>query len=163
MSIEALAAAVKPWNDVYAQSKLVSGSVTFLHIGGLLVAGGLAIASDRAVLRARAAAFRRHVLDELAGVHGAVLFALAVVFASGVAMALADVGTFIVSLVFWTKMAFVVGLLANGWLLRRTASQLRADDGGGDGARWRRLRLGATASISLWILTTALGVAVMSS
>lgn len=162
--LETIAAAVKPWNDLYAGSKAVSASVTFLHVGSLLVGGGLAIASDRAALRLGNAELpvRRHVLEEFAAVHRPVLTALVVMAASGLAMALADVETFFVSPVYWTKMGFVAALLTNGWFVKRTEERLRTDPALSN-PRWRHLNRGAVASISLWITTTLLGVVVMSN
>lgn len=162
--VETIAAAVKPWNDLYAGSKAVSASVTFLHVGSLLVGGGLAIASDRAALRMRSAdpGVRRHLLEEFAAVHRPVMVAIAVMVVSGVAMLLADVETFLVSPVYWTKMGFFVVLLANGWFVKKTEERLRTDPVPSN-PRWRLLNRGAVTSITLWITTTLLGVVVMSN
>ena len=49
--IETLVAALKPWADFYGNTKPLQAGVEFLHVGGLLVGGGFALASDRAALR----------------------------------------------------------------------------------------------------------------
>ena len=73
--------------------------MTGVHLVGLLFGGGLAIAADRSTLRAlkRAPADRTAALAELHAVHRPVLIALAVTFASGIALAAADVDTFLKS------------------------------------------------------------------
>ena len=60
----------KPWNDFYSHSKLAETIVTFFHVGGLLLGGGAAVASDRATFRALRgeAAHRSHHLRELKAV-----------------------------------------------------------------------------------------------
>jgi hypothetical protein len=40
-------ALVEPWARVYRDHNNVSAAVAFLHLGGLLAAGGFAIAADR--------------------------------------------------------------------------------------------------------------------
>ena len=47
-----LARLAEPWAHVYADSKTVATIVTFGHIASLLMAGGLAVTTDRATLRA---------------------------------------------------------------------------------------------------------------
>lgn len=158
--IETLAAAAKPWNALYAHSRVVSSGVTFVHVGSLLVGGGLAVASDRAVLRARAADAeeRRRLLRDFASVHGPVVVALVLMTVSGAAMALADVETFFASPLFWTKMAIFVALLANGLFVMRTERALAADPAPVNPLLWRRLGAGAVTSLALWITTTFVGV-----
>ena len=41
--LQTVAAAVKPWSSLYSDSTAVSSAVTFVHLGGLLFAGGLAV------------------------------------------------------------------------------------------------------------------------
>ena len=36
------------WAHLYSDSKVLSAAVTYLHLGGILVAGGFAIVTDRA-------------------------------------------------------------------------------------------------------------------
>src|SRR5690348_17430430 len=103
----ALARLFEPWAHVYADSKLVATVVTFGHIASLLMAGGLAVATDRATLRALrlAANERGRHLDDLSGVHRLVVGGLALSLATGLLLFASDVETFVGSWVFWLKMA----------------------------------------------------------
>src|ERR1043165_5553446 len=49
---ESLVSLFQPWNDFYSHSKTAETIVIFLHIGGLLLAGGFAIAAAPAPTRA---------------------------------------------------------------------------------------------------------------
>ncbi len=162
--VETIAAAVKPWNVLYSHSKLVAGGVQFVHIGSLLLGGGFAVASDRAVLRARSADAdaRRYLLRDIATVHRPVVVALAVLVASGAALMLADVETFLVSPVYWTKMALFVLLLANGYLVTRTERGLAADPSPSNPG-WTRFTVSAVVSLTLWMATTLAGVVLTNS
>ena len=103
--------------------------VQSLHIGGVLMAGGLAIAADRGTLRALRAPApdRAFPMRELAAVHQWVLTGLTIVVISGVGMLAADIETFFGSWIYWTKMALFVVLLVNGLVIVRTEAELRAD------------------------------------
>jgi len=162
--VETIAAAVKPWNELYSHSKVVSASVTYVHLGALLVGGGFAVASDRTALRVRSADVdeRRRVLRDFAGIHGPVVTGLAVMIASGLAMMLADVETFLVSPVYWTKMALFAVLLANGYLVMRTERSLALNPSPSN-PLWGRFTFGAIASLTLWLATTLAGVILMSA
>src|SRR3954453_1645109 len=125
MTLEASAAAAtsvlarlfEPWAHLYADSKTVATIVTFGHVASLLMAGGLAVATDRATLRALrlAAAERGRHLDDLAGVHRLVVGGLALSVITGVLLFASDVETFIGSPIFWLKMAMICVLLGNGY------------------------------------------------
>lgn len=162
--IETLEAVLKPWADFYNHTKPVQAGVEFLHVGALLVGGGFAIASDRAALRALGAdvEHRKHVLREFASIHRPVLMALSVSVISGVLMLASDVGTFLVSPVFWTKMSLIVLLLTNGYLVKRTDERLSADPSPGNPA-WGRFKIGSYASITLWLSTALAGVILLNS
>ncbi|HVU11539.1 MAG TPA: DUF6644 family protein [Phototrophicaceae bacterium] len=150
----------EPWSDFYGHSKLAETIVQFLHIGGLVLAGGVAIAADRGTLRAlRVAAAERHGhLRELAAVHRWVLTGLAIVVVSGLALLAADLETFFGSWIFWVKMALVVALLVNGFVMTRTERTLQ--DNAIEGApQWKTLHRVAVSSLTLWLLTAAFGVA----
>ncbi len=157
--VETISAAVRPWHDWYSHSKATSAAVTWFHLSALVVGGGLAIASDRTVLRVRTAdlAERRRMLGEFSTVHRPVLAALGVAVISGLALLLSDVETYLVSAVYWTKMTLVLLLFANGFGIVRTERRLTADPSPGN-PLWARLRFGAVASITLWLSTTLAGV-----
>src|SRR5512144_2374804 len=135
-----LVEAFSPWNEFYGHSAAAETVVQFLHIGGLLFAGGLAIATDRGSLRAMraAAASRTTHLEELRAVHRWVLTGLAVVVVSGFLLLTADLEAFFGSWVYWLKMGLVILLLANGWRMTRVEQQLRADSSEASPA-WERL------------------------
>ena len=162
--IETLEATLKPWADFYSHTKPVQAGVEFFHVAGLLVGGGFAIASDRLALRAINGDLehKKYVLREFSSIHTPVVMALSISVLSGLLMLASDVGTFLVSPVFWTKMTLVVLLLANGYLVKRTDEQLNADPSPGNRA-WNRFKFGAIASIMLWLSTTLAGVILLNS
>jgi len=144
--------------------------VTFFHLGGLLFAGGTAVASDRATFRALRGTpeDRGRLLVELGNSHAWVLAGLSVIFVSGLLLALSDVKTFGNSPIYWTKMSLVALLLANGTLLQRTEQKLRA---GGlqtpsrapKEQLWSRLRFAAATSMMLWTAIVLAGVILVES
>src|SRR5512147_1945834 len=84
----------------------LSVTLTYLHLGGILLGGGLAIATDRASLRLSPATAPDwpQELTRLASAHRWVLAGLVLIFASGLLMMLTSFETFAVSTVFWIKM-----------------------------------------------------------
>jgi hypothetical protein len=118
----ALVNLLKPWADFYGDSKAAETIITFLHIGGLLLAGGLAIAADRGTIRAlrHEAAERGGHLAELNAVHRWVVPGLGVVLLSGVALLTADIEAFWGSWIYWVKMG---DLLGEDGARRRAADQ----------------------------------------
>jgi uncharacterized membrane protein len=156
---DALAHLAAPWAKRYSHSKVVSTIVVFLHIAPLVVGGGIAIALDRSTLRLRhdePGARARH-LAELGSVHRLVITGLAVSIISGIGLLAADLDTFLGSWVFWLKMALVALLLVNGLMMTRLETRLGAPSGGTE-EQWGRLRVVAITSLSLWLVTTFLGV-----
>lgn len=157
MLATSLATLADRWADYYKDHTAAQVTIQFFHIGGLLAAGGLALATDRETLLVprhnitlRGAAALAH-----RSIHAWVLAALTAVVMSGAAFFLADRDTYLASLPFWLKMGSVATLLANGtWMLRleRTCIMYPMDD-----RAWRRLRFSAGASVVLWFLTTLLG------
>ena len=161
--VESLAAVFSPWQSLYSDSLALSTTVTTVHIVSLLLSGGLAIAADRATLRAlrRPVEERALPLAELGSVHRPVVITLTVLMVSGLLLFAADVETFAVSWLFWVKMGLIVLLLANGAALYRTERRLGADledeDPDVPARLWSRLGRSARASLGLWLLVAVLG------
>jgi hypothetical protein len=137
---------VQWWAHVYSDSKALGAGVTYVHLAGILVAGGIALATDRASLLLRPEEDVARELRRLAAVHRIVLGGLALTAASGALMLLADLHTYLTSALFWSKMALIAILLGNGWLRLRAE---RALENGLDG--WRRFRRTSLASVVLWL------------
>jgi uncharacterized membrane protein len=160
---EALVTLLKPWNDFYSHSKLTETIVLSLHVGGVLLGGGLAIAADRGTLRALrvAAAERPHYTRELAAVHRWVLTGLTIVVLSGIALVTSDIETFWGSWIYVTKMALFVVLLINGLMMTRAETALRRD-ASESSAAWTSLHRTAVTSIGLWFAIAVLGIALVN-
>jgi hypothetical protein len=149
LTAETVSHLVARWAHLYNNSKAVSTTVTFIHFAGVLVGGGFAVVADRDAFRLspQALAASPGELRNFAGVHAWVLGGLAFVFASGFLMMLADLHTYAVSAVFWTKMGLVALLLGNGYGRMRAEAALR----GGTAAAWTWLRRTSVASLTLWL------------
>jgi hypothetical protein len=149
----ALDAAVAWWAAIYSDHRLVSVTVRFLHLVGLVIGGGAAVTADRTVLQAARgdAGMRQAAVATLRKAHGAVVPALVLVAASGALMTLADTDTFFASPIYWTKMALLLVLFANGGAI------LFAERVADQPAGWRRLAIGSAASLALWIVLVFVG------
>src|SRR3954467_12849237 len=93
---ETLTNLAEPWAKIYSHSKVVSATVTFLHLAPLIFGAGAAFMMDRSPLRAArldSAEKQRH-LAELSRIHALVLVGLGLSVISGVLMFLSDVETF---------------------------------------------------------------------
>ena len=162
----------EPWRRAFAHSPLLSTVVLFGHLGGLLAAGALTVASDRATLRLdpHVEADRRRHLAELARMQSSIWCAFAVALLSGALLFFADVEAFAASRIFWTKMSLVALLVVNALTSAHLDAALRRDVGGGDqdaeipvnARRWRRRRAGAIASAVLWFGLVLSGAALAS-
>jgi uncharacterized membrane protein len=150
-----LATLVARWARLYADHKAVSSSVTYVHLAGILLGGGLAVSADRTVLRwsPQAGPDRSRELEALGTVHRWVLAGLGLTFVSGIGMLFADLDTYVSSAMFWTKMGLVALLVGNGYLKLRAEASLVA----GGSATLGRLRGTAVASLVLWFATLLAG------
>lgn len=157
-----------PWQSAFSNSKVISTSITGAHIFALFIGGGFAIAADRSTLRALRSdpPERTRQLRELHAVHRPVLIAIAVLFASGVLLALSDVKTFATAPTFWIKMGLVLLLVVNGGLLTKTEQALRRAETPADVAPhglWQRMRVISWASLFLWSATLIAGVVLQNA
>jgi hypothetical protein len=148
---------LETWTSFYANHAAARTLILFLHVGGLVIAGGCAISADRAILRAsrRPVVEQIRELDTLHSTHLTVLSGLAAVIASGLLLLAADTDTLLHSKLFWFKMALVGGLMLNGLLLRRAGRQAQS----GISAAWRTLAITSVISLGLWMLITLAGAA----
>jgi uncharacterized membrane protein len=158
----------EPWRHLYSQSPLLSTLILFGHLGGLLAAGGLTVAAERATLRVdpQSDTDRRRHLADLAQLRGTIRAAFAVSLVSGAMLFFADVEAFAASRIFWTKMTLVALLLVNTLVTARLDSALRRGDDAAapdmSAARtraWHRRRAGAIASATLWFGLVFVGAA----
>jgi len=150
--VDALARLADPWASLYNDSPRLQTAVTFVHLAGIFLGGGFAIATDRETLmamNARITGQMRH-LAHLHTVHRPVLLGLTLAFASGFLLLAADVQTFARSPIFWTKMLLLTLLLANGYLLSRTETALRRGQIDSPNL-WARLGYISYASLALWL------------
>jgi len=149
------------WAHFYGRTTALRTAVTYLHLGGILLGGGLAIAADVAALRLSpdTGPDWTRELDRLAAVHRWVVAGLALIFASGAMMALAEVGSFATSVVFWVKMGLVALLIGNGYARLRVEVALRQ----GSAARWGWFRRTSIASLALWFLILLFGAVLHST
>jgi hypothetical protein len=155
---DALATAAAPWARVYSHSKGLSAAVTFLHVAPLVFGAGAAFVMDRTTLRVsrEGSLERARHLHELERVHRVVLTGLTFSFASGVLFFLADVTTFLGSVLFWIKISLVGLLLLNGFLLTQTEKALLTASN--SDSLWHRMRTLSMVSAALWLATTLAGV-----
>jgi hypothetical protein len=141
------------WVAVYSDHAVLRTLVAFAHIGGLVGGGGCAIAADYGTLVLAADAGVAHV-HSIRRTHVVVIFGLVLLFISGVLLLGADLDTYLVSRIFWLKMALIGALLINGLVLVRLEQRALVDR-----VAWDRLRRASIVSLALWSLTTLLGAA----
>jgi hypothetical protein len=161
--VDQLARLAHPWASLYNDSGALQTGVTFLHVAGIFLGGGFAIATDRetfiAMRNARLSGQIRH-LAHLHTIHRPVLLGLVIALGSGLLLFAADVETFARSPVFWVKMLLLGLLLGNASLLGRTETALR--EGAPDEPRlWARLRYVSAASMALWLGLILAGTVLM--
>lgn len=152
-----MAALLASWESIYANSAVLRTLIAFAHIAGLVAGGGAAIVADRAALgiRRRPLGERTAVLAGIRNTHRVVIAGLAAIVVSGALLLAADSETFLHSWVFWTKMALMVLLLANGALVGLAERKASA----GSAQAWSWIAWTAAASLVLWTLTTLAGAA----
>jgi len=151
-----LTSAIDSWAAAYDAHRMLSVTVRYLHLAGLVVGGGTALAADRQILRAAgsAPAERPTTIAAVRASHRVVVPALAVVVVTGALLVASDLRTFLGSRLFWSKMSLVALLLLNGaglLMAERAASR-------GRGHGWPWLVFTSAASLVLWLVILFLGV-----
>jgi uncharacterized membrane protein len=149
----ALLNAVQPWASLYGNSQPISVGVVFLHLAGLMIGGGRAIAADADVLATPA--LDSALVERLRRAHQVVIPALSVVFITGLLMAASDLELFAASGAFAVKLTLVALLSGNGFVL--WLSEGRLSRTATAAAAWRVTRLSAGASLVLWLATLLAG------
>ena len=152
---ELLKTILEPWSSLYEGSKIIIGLTRFLHVGGLLLGGGAAVAADRASIRARREGpeYRTHHLAQLRRVHRVVVLGLGLIALSGLMMLTSDLESFVASRTYWIKMSLVLVLAANGYAITRIEATLRPDAPRG----WTALGLTSRLSYGLWFAIVLAG------
>lgn len=157
---EFLTHAAEGWARYHGTHKAVATGITFVHLAGLLLGGGAAVAADRETLKAAGEAdpARGDHLAFLESVHGIAIAGLAMLALSGAAMFLADLETFWDTRVFWIKMSLIVLLIANALVMQRAerlAQKVPADG-------WTQLKVTSIVSLVLWF-TIVLASTILAS
>ncbi len=151
-----LTSAIDSWAAVYDAHRMLSVTVRYLHLAGLVVGGGTALAADRRILRAAGSApgERATTVAAIRASHRVVVPALVLVVATGALLMASDLRTFLGSRLFWSKMGFVTLLLLNGagLLLAERAASLERGRG------WSWLVFTSATSLVLWLAILFLGV-----
>jgi hypothetical protein len=158
---EFLTHATEGWAKLYGTSKAISIGITFVHLSGLLLGGGAAVAADRETLKAsrEAEPVRADHLQFLGTVHGIAVTGLVLLFVSGAAMFLSDLETFWDTRVFWIKMGLVALLLLNGFVMQQ-AERLAA---AAPAKAWAQLRTTSIISLVLWFAVVLASTVLKSS
>jgi hypothetical protein len=158
-AVDVLVRMAQPWATLYADHPWIQTTVLYLHLAGMFLGGGFAIATDRdtfiAVRNARLSGQIRH-LGRLQTIHKPVMFGLALALGSGFLLYAADLEHYSSSGVFWVKMALLGALLGNGYVLKRTEEALNAGQPDSR-ALWGRLWKISASSLVLWLAVILAG------
>lgn len=158
-AVDVFSRLVQPWASLYSDHTWIQNSLVFLHLAGIFLGGGFAIATDRdtfiAVRSARLSGQIRH-LGRMRTIHKPVMFGLALALGSGFLLFAADLEHYAGSGVFWIKMALLAALLTNGFVLKRTEESLNS--GQPDSPKlWDRLWKISVSSLVLWLAVILAG------
>ena len=163
MVLSQLSVLLQAWQTQYSDAPVLQTAVSFVHLGGLLLGGGVAVATDTATLRAARAsrAERTRRLADLQRAHLVVLSGLAAIIVSGLLIFAADLETYLTSPIYWIKMGIVALLLANGFFMHR-AGRAMSSSGDDIDRAWVRLRRSALTSYALWFASVLAGAALVN-
>ena len=147
---------VERWAHLYADSKALSAGIMFVHLAGVLVAGGFAIVADRASLLLPAEAGERlaREIERLKDVHFWVMAGLTLTVATGLLQLFSDLHTYLTAWIFWTKMGLIALLLVNGWVRLKAEQGIEA---GGAATQLTRFQRTSVVSLVLWFAVLLAG------
>ena len=145
------------WTAFFSNHALLRTAIAFIHVGGLMLGGGCAVAADLATIEAvrEGPIGRSSQLHVLKRTHTIVVTGIVALVVSGALLFAADADAFLHSRVFWLKMALMASLLANGFVMLLGERKVMR----GDTRAWGRLHTIAVSSLVLWFLTTLAGAA----
>lgn len=148
---------VDVWTSFYANHALLRTTVSFAHVGGLMLGGGCAVAADLATIEAvrEGPIGRSSQLHVLKRTHTIVVIGLTALVVSGLLLFAADADAFLHSRIFWVKMGLMGTLLINGVAMLSGEQRVLR----GDTRAWTRLHTIAVSSLLLWFLTALAGAA----
>lgn len=172
--LETLTTLLQPWADLYGDSRVLSTALIAIHVLSMFVGGGIAVAGDRRVLLSTPGTPEayRAVAEDVKALHGVVITSIVLIVLSGLLLAAADIGTYAVSLVYWTKMAAFGVLAINGIAIQRSESRVltaarNTTEFSVIGTEltfpWTSLRRGSWISLAGWLVTVFLGVVLTNS
>ena len=145
------------WTSFYSNHALLRTTVSFAHVGGLMLGGGCAVAADLATIEAvrEGPIGRSSQLHVLKRTHTIVVIGLTALVVSGLLLFAADADAFLHSRIFWVKMGLMGTLLINGVAMLSGEQRVLR----GDPRAWTRLHTIAVSSLLLWFLTALAGAA----
>ena len=145
------------WTSFYSNHALLRTTVSFAHVGGLMLGGGCAVAADLATIEAvrEGPIGRSSQLHVLKRTHTIVVIGLTALVVSGLLLFAADADAFLHSRIFWVKMGLMGTLLINGVAMLSGEQRVLR----GDTRAWTRLHTIAVSSLLLWFLTALAGAA----
>jgi len=149
-----------------AISDAVTTAVLALHVVALVVGGGFALARDRVTLAARHRPEGGR-LSELGATHRTVGTALAISVATGATLFFFQAERYLLSGIFWVKMALVVALAGNALVMqvaernvREAGATTASPQSTAHASAWRQVVATAQVSSVLWILVAIAGTIV---
>jgi len=156
MVLSLLASVITAWSSYYSDHQLLSVTIRFFHITGLVLGGGAGLWTDWRILRTAqtGTSEKEAVIKLLSRAHVYVIPWMIVLVGTGVLLTAADTAAFFVSRVFWVKISMVVLLVLNGIALLLLENRARQD---GVNAVWSKLVLTSFLSALLWQTTLFAG------
>lgn len=148
---------IDTWTSFFSNHAMLRTTIAFIHVGGLMAAGGCAITADLATIEAvrEGPIGQRSQMHVLKQTHQIIVLGLFALVVSGALLFAADAEAFLHSRIFWLKMALMGTLFFNGVMMLAGERKVQR----GDTRAWRELHNIAAASLVLWFLTTLAGAA----